>query len=161
MESTETSTSLRVGVIMRRRVLQDRWQTEVWEPVGVLTGADQGQAHVIVDSDAEKQWLYPGMPVTLRRSEGEGYYLNVSSPQPRAFILWREEDGIAVPHFVTLSYEEASRWMDGGENVDSVPLPPELFAWLGEFVEKHYRPEPRKRIKPRSFMHPKDRDRRP
>jgi hypothetical protein len=154
----ETPTTIRVGVIMRRRALADRWHTVAWEPVGVVMGSEAGNARPIVDSEAETQWLYPGMPVTLRRSEGEGYYLNVSSREPRAFVLWREEGELAVPHFVTLSYEEASRWMDGGENVDSVPLPPELFAWVGEFVEKHYRPEPKKRIKPRSFVHPRDRE---
>jgi hypothetical protein len=36
-------------------------------------------------------------------------------------------------------------------------MPPSIFAWVGEYVEKNYRPEPRKRIKPRSFIHPKDR----
>jgi hypothetical protein len=41
--------------------------------------------------------------------------------------------------------------------VDSVPMPPEIFAWVGEYVEQNYRPEPKKRIKPRSFVHPKDR----
>ena len=36
-------------------------------------------------------------------------------------------------------------------------MPPEIFAWVGEYVEQNYRPEPKKRIKPRSFVHPKDR----
>ena len=26
--------------------------------------------------------------------------------------------------------------MDGGESVDRVPMTPELFAWVGEYVEK-------------------------
>jgi hypothetical protein len=65
-----------------------------------------------------------------------------------------------VPQFLTASYNEASRWMDGGEHVDSVPMPPALFAWVGGYVETHYRPEPKERIKPRSFLHPRDRDRR-
>jgi hypothetical protein len=36
-------------------------------------------------------------------------------------------------------------------------MPPEIFAWVGDYVEHNYRPEPQKRIKPRSFRHPKDR----
>jgi hypothetical protein len=36
-------------------------------------------------------------------------------------------------------------------------MPAEMFAWVGEYVEKNYRPEPKKRRKPRSFIHPKDR----
>ena len=62
-----------------------------------------------------------------------------------------------VPLQVTASYHEASRWMDAGHSMDGVPMPPEIFAWVGEYVENNYRPEPRKRIKPRSFIHPKDR----
>jgi hypothetical protein len=66
---------------------------------------------------------------------------------------------LAVPQFATVSYDEASRWMDGGEHVDSVGMPAALFAWVGEFVEKNYRREPKKRIKPQSFLSPKDRAR--
>ena len=36
-------------------------------------------------------------------------------------------------------------------------MPAEVFAWVGEYVEKNYRPEPHKRVKPRSFLHPKHR----
>jgi hypothetical protein len=36
-------------------------------------------------------------------------------------------------------------------------MPPELVLWLGNYVRDNYRPEPKKRIRPRSFMHPKDR----
>ena len=35
--------------------------------------------------------------------------------------------------------------------------PPELFGWVGEFVEKNYRFTPKKRIRPQSFLSPKDR----
>ena len=58
---------------------------------------------------------------------------------------------------MTVSYNEGGRWLDGGHSVDSVATPQEVFAWVGEYVEQNYRPEPKKRIKPRSFIHPKDR----
>jgi hypothetical protein len=67
------------------------------------------------------------------------------------------EEDRGLPLDVTASYNEGGRWLDGGHSVDGVAMPPEVFAWVGEYVEKNYRPEPRKRIKPRSFMHPKDR----
>jgi hypothetical protein len=69
------------------------------------------------------------------------------------------EESRAAPLLLTVSYHEASRWLDGSEQVDSVRMPPEIYGWLGEWVEKNYRPEPKKRIRPRSFMHPKDRAR--
>jgi hypothetical protein len=62
-----------------------------------------------------------------------------------------------VPQFATVSYDEASRWMDGGEHVDPVAMPTSIYAWVGEFVEQNYRAAPKKRIKPQSFLSPKDR----
>ena len=148
----------RIAVIMQRRPLENRWQSELWEPVGVLEGFDDETApRVLVDTESAKQWLYPGFELTLTLAEAEGYYHNVSSNQPCVFILWRMEEGCAVPQYATVSYDEASRWMDGGESVDRVPMPPALFAWVGEFVEKNYRFTPKKRVRPQSFLSPKDR----
>jgi Protein of unknown function (DUF3305) len=164
----------RVAVVMQCRALENRWQSEVWEPLGVLANYEgAAEARVLVEQAGLTQWLYPGFEIALRLSEAEGYYHNVSSEEPCVFILWRmqgadagpqgadagPEKARAVPQYVTVSYDEASRWMDGGESVDRVPMPPELFAWVGEFVEKNYRFTPKKRIRPQSFLSPKDRGR--
>src|SRR3989441_9325820 len=116
MESGEMRPSKRVAVIMQRRAVQNRWQSEVWEALGVLADYDApGEARVIVEQAGATQWLYPGFEMVLHRSESEGYYHNVSTQEPRVFVMWRMEQERAVPQFVTVSYDEASRWMDGGE----------------------------------------------
>ena len=88
------------------------------------------------------QWLFPGFSLTLYRDEAEGYYLNESNPQAFVWIKMAEQSAVAAtdtsdtsntpdtsdtpdtPEFApveaTLSYHEASRWMDGGERVDAV-----------------------------------------
>jgi hypothetical protein len=71
--------------------------------------------------------------------------------------MWRMEGERGLPLELTASYEEGARWLDGGALVEALPMPPAVFAWVGGYVERNYRPEPRKRIKPRSFVHPKDR----
>ena len=151
--------SMPVAIIMQRRALQNRWQSETWEPLGVvLNHAGSGEPSLLVEEGGIAQWLYPGFELKLFRDELEGYYLNVSSNEPRVFVMWRMEDARAVPQFVTLSYNEAGRLMDGGEQVDNVPMPPEVMAWVGGYVEANYRPEPKRRVKPRSFVRPEDRD---
>lgn len=143
---------------MQRRALQNRWQSETWEPWSVLEYEEpKGAARLLVDEPGVSQWLHPGFELTLHRDEAEGYYMNVSAEGPRVFVLWRMEGDQGLPLQVTASYDEGGRWLDGGHSVDSVPMPPEIFAWVGEYVETNYRPEPKKRIKPRSFVHPKDR----
>ena len=160
MAEAEITPRKTLAVVMQRRAIVNRWQSEVWEPVGVLTDyAGAAGPRILVEEAGATQWLYPGFEVVLRRSEAEGYFHNVSAKEPRVFILWRMEAERAVPQFVTVSYDEASRWMDGGEQVDSVAMPAALFAWTGEFVEKNYRAEPKKRIRPQSFLSPKDRAR--
>ena len=128
----------------------------MWEPHGVLADPG-GAARLLREADGVTHWLYPGFKLVLHKDELEGYYMNVSAPEPRVFILWRMEGENALPVEVTVSSDEAARWLDGGHSVDGVAIPPAVFAWVGEYVENNYRPQPQKRIKPRSFQHPKDR----
>ncbi|MBI4193747.1 MAG: DUF3305 domain-containing protein [Betaproteobacteria bacterium] len=139
--------SCSVAVIMERVVLNSRWTSEKWEAKGVVRDASPPGApyRVIVRNEQLTQLLFPGHVIRLRRDEAEGYYLNITSPTPKIFILWRVHDGIAQPEFLSVSYHEGARWTDGGENVDGVALPVELLPWIGEFVEQHYRPEPKKK----------------
>ena len=147
-----------LAIVMQRRPAQSRWAEVVWEPHGVVCGHNGGAKRLLLERDGVAQWLHPGFEVELHRDEAEGYYLNLTAPDPRVFILWRMEGEEALPVHVTVSSEEAGRWMDGGHSVDSVKMPREIFAWVGEWVEKNYKPKPfEKRIKPRSFLHPKDR----
>jgi len=153
-----------LAVVMQRRNARSRWAGVIWEPTAVMESDDPpGAARLLVKQDDYEQWLHPGFELAIHRDEVEGYYLNVSSNSPRVFVLWRmegehgDDNAQALPLQVTASYDEGGRWMDGGHSVDSVAMPPEVFLWLRDYVEKNYRPEPKKRRKPRSFIHPKDR----
>ncbi len=142
---------------MERRALANRWQSEQWQAVAVIPDAGDAGPRLIAEDSASTRWLHPGYELTLRSDEAEGYFLNVSTAEPQLFVMWHMEDDQAVPHTVSASYNEASTWMDAGDDVDPVRMPHELVLWLGDYVRDNYRPEPKKRIKPRSFMHPKDR----
>lgn len=148
-----------VAVVMQRRKIQHRWQSEIWEAVGVLAPYETSDGpRLIVEEENISQWLHAGLRLSLHRDQAEGYYMNISTADPRVFIMWRMEDDQAVPKFVTTSYYEASAWMDSGEQCDSVPMPSGIFEWVGQFVRDNYRPEPkRKRIRPESFKRPADR----
>ena len=150
-------TRIPVDVVMECARLNNRWVTEQWQPatvvaVGPPTGAPAptpGKPHLLYDGAEGAQWRFPQHVVELDTTEGEGYYLNITAPQPRAFVMWRMfDDGEAPPArpvVVTLSYNQAARMMDGGEQVDSVALSLPLHAMLAPFVDLHYTPEPRKK----------------
>jgi hypothetical protein len=150
---------MNVAVVMRRRKLDNPWQSELWEVAQVLAPF-QGQdgPRLVVERADESQWLHAGLKLQLYRDESEGYYLNITTSEPRIFVMWRMDGAQAVPEFVTVSSNEASGWMDSGEEVGSAPMEPEVGKWVAEFVRDNYRPEPKKkRIRPESFKHPADR----
>ena len=150
---------MNVAVVMRRRTLDNPWQSELWEVGAVLAPYDGPPAATALAGQGDAaQWLHPGLKLELYRDEGEGYYLNLTTAEPRLFVMWRMEDGRAVPRFVTASSNEASGWMDSGEDVGSVPMQREVAHWVAEFVRDNYRPEPKKkRIRPESFKNPAER----
>lgn len=146
LQNPVSASSFLVAVIMERKVLTNRWISEMWEVKGVVPdGAPSGTPRsVIVREHASTQILFPGHVIRLQRGEAEGFYLNITSHQPKVFVLWRMQDEVAQPVMLSVSYNEGTRWADSGESVDGVPMPAALLPWIGEFVEQHYRPEPHK-----------------
>jgi hypothetical protein len=147
-----------VAAILERQAVESRWEDFHWGLVGVV--ADVGGAtRDIVEHEGLLQRIFPGLPVSLHRDEAEGYYLNVSSEDPSVFIRVRTDEATGEPYAfqATLSYNEAARWLDGGEKVERASAWPELIAWMGEWVEENYRPEPKKRERPKSFRNKDDR----
>jgi len=142
----------KLSAILQREEVESRWESQNWQLLGVVPDVG-GEVRTTVKDERTLQRLFPGFVVTLFDDEAEGYYLNVSSAEPSVFISIRrdEESSDPYPFQATLSYNEAARWMDGGEKVDRVPAWPELAAWMGEWVEANYRPEPKKRQRPKSF----------
>jgi hypothetical protein len=152
-----------IGVVMQRHALMHRWQPFAWKPIEIIDAVNLPD-HVPHDSplvrclrqdENDAHWLFGGLEVRLFSDEAEGYFLNISSPTPCWFIMWRleEVDGIelAVPKSVTLSYNEAARLMDGGESVDTLLLSDAITARLTAFTHTHYHPQPKKKQRKPSF----------
>lgn len=133
---------------MERMAVTSRWATEQWAARAVVPDLDPGAEPRVIHQRPElMQVLFSGLRVSLQRDEAEGYYMNITSPEPKVFVLWRLEDGLARPYQLSVSYHEGARWLDSGECVDGVPLPPEMVPWLAQYCELHYKPEPRKKAK--------------
>jgi hypothetical protein len=158
---SEPRPAVPVAVVMEREAHPNRW--EDWRHLVVEVVMDEGfgaDARVLRDDGQLRRTLHPAFAVELFHDEGEGYYLNLTSGAPAWFVLWRIDDddaGSARPVAVTVSYNEAGRWLDAQERVDNVPLGPELIAWLQAYTGEHYRPEPKQRRRPQSFVAPGDR----
>ena len=158
--------SLDVAVIMRKVPMSSRWQPWRWELEDVVLHEEAfgSEPRRLVHGEDGERWLHPAQRVELFRDEAEGYYLNATSPAPCWFVLWRmeeepsvAEEAIPRPVIVTLSYNEAARWLDAQETVEQVPAPAHVIEWMRAFADEHYVPEPKKRKRPESFRRLEDR----
>lgn len=149
-----------VDVIVERIPLQSRWASERWQPRAVEIAAPDApwvsNANVVPGSnvcvqEGENRWRCRGFDIELHPTEAEGYFLNITAPDPRIFVMYRMFDDdampVARPVLVTVSYNQAGRYMDAGEQVDGVPMVPAIADWIRPFVAQHYKPEPRRKVK--------------
>lgn len=140
------------SVAFRKRPVTSRWADFEWDTASVSVSDDLhvGPAGPLECSvNEQSQWRWDGERIELHHSEGEGYWLNLNSPQPCIFVMWRLEEGDAVPRpvVVTVSYNEAGRMLDAGDHVDNVPMPDAMREALTTYTAAHYKPERRKKVK--------------
>ena len=143
-----------VTVLMQRTPMSNRWVSERWEPVAVEPqpeGEGVRAPERIADDASGTRWRFSGHLIELHPSEVEGYFLNLAAPEPKVFVMWRladdGEEPAARPWIVTVSYNQAARMLDGGEQVDAIPLPMALRAWIEPFIAENYKPEPRRKVR--------------
>ena len=152
-----------VAVVLERQARPNRWEDWRFRIAEVVPHQPAfGQAARLLHDDGQvARWVHPGFELELFRDEGKGYHMTLSSGQPVWFVMWRIDDNdpsMASPVSVSLSYNEAGRWLDAQERVDNVPLQPELVEWLAAYTAEHYRPEPKRRQRPASFVDPRRRE---
>ncbi len=150
-------------------ISEGRWQERRWR-LAAVEPCEPGEPARPAQADRSNGATASGavaetepLAMEIYTDEADGYYLNLTSGEPSIFVKWRmpgDESGVSGASgdpramAVSLSYNEAGRWMDGGERVDRVVMPPEVAAWLTEFVNLHWEPEKKRKrrgTKP-SFM---------
>jgi len=154
--------AVRVAVVMEREAEPNQWEAWRYRLVDVVAHEEAfgTKPRVLRDDGRLQRSIFPNLTLQLFPDEAEGYYLNLSSGSPVWFVVWRiddEDPSRAWAETVSLSYTEAGRWLDAQERVDNVPLPVELRDWLQAYTDQHYRPEPKKRRRPQSFLAPGER----
>jgi hypothetical protein len=141
-----------VAVIMQRsQVQQGRWSVPSWRAVAVvagehLVGKGAGQTP-IYQNDQEEQFLWSGFALELFRDEAEDYWYNLTSESPSLFVICHESpDGELKPFRITANQASASGCLESDDQVFAVPIPPEIYQRLEQFVVAHFVPQqPKKR----------------
>jgi hypothetical protein len=153
-----------VAVVLERTAKPNAWQDWSFRVLEVVPHEGAfGQTQLKVFDDGRvSRWLYPGFTLELFADECKGYFLNLTSGNPCWFVSYRPVDGddsLVEITAASVSYIEADRRLFAGEQVESVPLAPELCQWLQAYTNEHFVPEETRKVRAMSFLTPEERER--
>jgi len=127
-----------------------------WRAVSVLAGdhlVGQGAGQTpIYEDDRHAQFLWSGFSLELYRDLAEEYWYNLTSDNPSLFVICHESpDGELTPFRVIADQNSASGCLESDDQVFAVPIPPEIYQHLEQFIVAHYVPRERKKRKRKNW----------
>ena len=100
--------------------------------------------------------MWKGLKLRLFADSSEGYWYNLLSDVPYAFVLCEydseDEQQVPVPITVTVNQDEAGGHLESDNLVVSSPLPAEIRDAVEKFVVDNYVPEKRRKRKRRNWF---------
>lgn len=137
--------------LRKKTISRGLWEVDSWSLHSCGSDRDIHQRQslswresaAIDDAGAACQdYQWSGLSLELFRDERTAYRFNLSAVDPRLFVICNEEDELMQPYLVTASQDEASSYMDGGEeDVYSVAMPTAIQCWIEGFIARHGEPE--------------------
>lgn len=134
-----------IGVVVRRSPGTTRWAKWVWRPVAVLPGAGSAQWKELRRDGDVIDYHAGTVTLDLHRTLVEGYKVSLAMAVPSVFVVMRPAPGDPplIVHTVTASAYEAQDHTDNAEDqVEPVPMPKGLRAWIAGFADSHFREDP-------------------
>ena len=135
--------AMAVSVVMQKTTSSHQWANYAFKALGVVVSEQfqEPQVKLIHQEQDNEKYLISGLRLQLHADECESYYHNLMSPKPGCFIVADETDDpdqMPVPYLVSLSFDEVHAYLEGGEQIFSVEIPPELYRWAEAFILTHY-----------------------
>lgn len=143
----ERTRSMPVGVVVRRLPGVTKWQKWSWRPVSVLPGAGPANWVMLREEGEAVEYHAATVGLELHRADTEAYLTALSDKVPSVYVVMRPADEVEreMPlevMLVTASAYEGQDYADSSEvQVEKIPMPPGLIAWVRDFVELHHEDE--------------------
>ena len=130
-------------ITVREPVTGNRWIDERWQVLGVVAGqtSEQIERRVLRTGPEGEQYLWTGLVLRLHRNEADSYYYNIVGQNPSVYVYCVTDDsGEPRPRAITADYIEAMSHAEAGNVTYPVPMPPEVYRCIEQFVLEHYTP---------------------
>lgn len=140
------------AIVAREPVANNPWIGERWSVQGLVCANTVGgtrRKDLLRDGPEGTQYLWSGLELRLRPAEAESYYFNLLGSHPTLYVHCEQDSGgELIPLVVSAEYIDAMWSREFGNESHSVPMPPEVYRFIEQFVMAHYAPEePRRKRK--------------
>jgi Protein of unknown function (DUF3305) len=137
-----TQASREVGVVVRRRTIDNPWIDHTWSPVQLLDEVPATPPWSVLSSEDGTTLYYAGSAVIdLFSAETANYRDNLMDGEPRVWVALRQQGGGAELELTKVTAdptEGEALFESGSEVIGTVPMPPSIAAWVAAFVDEFH-----------------------
>ena len=160
--------SREIGIVLRRRVIDNPWINHIWSPVTVFEQVPATAPWTVLSQDADTTLYYAGSStIDLFSTDTANYRDNLADGAPLIWVALRCQDGGSELELtkVTADPTEGEAMFESGIDVmGTVPMPPDIASWIAAFVDEfhieqlfHKRKRDRANVDPRKGGNPSHR----
>ena len=137
-----TEASRQVGVVLRRRAIDNPWIDHMWSPVTVLHEVPETAPWTVLSTGADATLYYAGAAsIDLFSTDTAAYRDNLGDGEPRIWIALRRQDGGSELELtkVTADPTEGEAMFESGcDVIGTVPMSPDIASWIAAFVDEFH-----------------------
>lgn len=137
-----TETSREVGVVLRRRVIDNPWIDHMWSPVTVLEDVPATAPWTVLSQEPDATLYYAGSAtIELFRAETGNYRDNLADGAPQIWVALRRQGGGPELELTKVTADPAegeAMFESGTDVIGTVPMPPDIASWVAAFVDKFH-----------------------
>lgn len=137
-----TETSREVGVVLRRRAIDNPWVDHMWSPVTVLEDVPSTAPWTVLTQESDATLYYAGSAtIELFRAETANYRDNLADGAPQIWVALRRQGGGPELELTKVTADPAegeAMFESGTDVIGTVPMPPDIASWVAAFVDKFH-----------------------
>ncbi|MFL6818498.1 MAG: DUF3305 domain-containing protein [Bradyrhizobium sp.] len=137
-----TEASREVGVVVRRRSVDNPWIDHVWSPVTILHEVPATAPWTVLSSEGETTTYYAGAAtIDLFRSDTANYRDNLTNGEARIWVALRRQDGgpeLELTKVTADPSEGEAMFESGCDVIGTVPMPADVASWVAAFVDEFH-----------------------
>ena len=132
--------SIEIGVVIVKKPLNSPWATHTWVALAALPAAADLPRFTRLPGDPGVQAYYAGSAVADMHLRATGHYRdNLAAASPSIWVVLRPiGDEVELVSVTIDPYEGEALVENFGDIVEAVPMPAEIRAYVGAFIEAHH-----------------------